>query len=275
MVFSKLDYHQFNAFLTTKSIPNDSTIVHINCRNEIIGSQLQSQQPLHNIECEPDFDHLSGISALFISTSIPGIQINVYEDSKILQMRRDDNLKAVLVFHVWRSLYGHFSRLKTDSEFVEHLENFVNNFDNSLAFGGVTVERLVASKDSSGHSVNNHLDYICCLTFSGPNVRAFSFVIDLENSIESQLKSISDELKLTSNPRIETIGFVFDENKRHSIIELRKYFKSSVTFIGCAGISHGRTSLDLHHFIQSKNLFFKRRKCVLVVIQLNKNFDNY
>lgn len=278
IVFSKLDYNQLKSLLTTQCIPNDSTIIHINCRNEVIGSQLQSQKTLRHIECEPDFDVLSGISALFISTSLSGIEVKLYEDSKIFEMKKNEDLKCILVFHIWRSLYGHFSRLKTDSEYVESLENFVNSFDNSLAFGGVTVERVVTSEinssdDSYVRISNKFLDYICCLTFSGPRVRAFSFVIDFNTNIETQLQTIEDQISPTSGPHLETIGFIFDENISHSTHALKNHLKNSITFMGCAGLSHGLNSIQVNDcFTRNKNLFFRRGKCVLVVIQLNKKF---
>jgi len=81
------------------------------------------------------------------------------------------------------------------------------------------------------------------------------------------LKSIYEELQHNLSHKIESIGFVFSETTKQPIIELRNTFKNSIKMIGCSGISHG---LNAKNSSQSENIFFKRGKCVLLVIQLNK-----
>ncbi|CAG2119625.1 unnamed protein product, partial [Medioppia subpectinata] len=173
IVFSKLDFNQMQEFLANQRIPNDCTVVHINCRNEVIGTQEvvprsgRSVAANHHIEYESGFDLLSGISALFMSRAMPGIEVLMYRDSTILDLKFDDQLKCILVFHIQRSMYGHFTRLKTDSQYLEYLEQLIDN-NNTAAFGGVSVDRLASGQTTdSDRDVNQPIDYICCLAFSG------------------------------------------------------------------------------------------------------------
>ncbi|CAG2103337.1 unnamed protein product [Medioppia subpectinata] len=154
IVFSKLDFNQMQEFLANQRIPNDCTVVHINCRNEVIGTQEvvprsgRSVAANHHIEYESDFDLLSGISTLFMSRAMPGIEVLLYRDSTILDLKFDAQLKCIVVFHIQRSFYGHFSRLKTDSQYLEYLEQLIHdcNNNNTVAFGGVTVDRLASAQ---------------------------------------------------------------------------------------------------------------------------------
>ena len=261
-------------FVSSQRTPNDSTVVHINCRNEIIGSQLQKEPNSCDIQSESEFELLSGISSIFISTAFPGIEVNIYKDSRIFDIHLTYNTKCVLVFHIWRSLYGHFSRLKTDSEYVEHIEKCVQNCDYRLAFGGVTVERLVSTETTTSCKSDKSVDYVCCLTFSGSNLKAFSYVIDFSDChLEQRLESISEELKVDSI-ETETICFVFDQNIRQTIRDLRRHLSPSIKLIGCAGIGHGINSIKTDDSsVRDKSLFFRKRKSILVAIQLQKAFE--
>ncbi|CAG2162463.1 unnamed protein product [Oppiella nova] len=209
IVFSKLDFHRMEDFLVRQHIPNDCTIIQINCRNEVIGTQeLIDHKYLganQYVEYESDFDLLSAISAFFMSRAMPGIEVHVYNDSNVFHIKSDENLKCILVFHIWRSFFGHFSRLKTDNQYLEYLEQFVHQCNHNIAFGGVTVDRLAASQATDTDNCNQYIDYICCLTFSGSNVKAFSYVIDFSDTyIESHLKSIYEELQHNLSHKIET-----------------------------------------------------------------------
>jgi len=75
-------------FLVNQFIPNDCNVIHINCRNDIIGSQTRQPVVTNNdIESEDEFELLSGISTLLMSRGMPGIEINVYRDEQIFDIK--------------------------------------------------------------------------------------------------------------------------------------------------------------------------------------------
>jgi hypothetical protein len=271
IIFSKLEFNNFRKLIETHLLPNDCNIIHINCGNEIIGT---SETLFQCLKSGLDLNLLGGISALFMSRGMPGLQVNVYKDSQLFDIKINTNLKCVLIFHIWRSFFGHFSQLKTDNEYFECLENLINN-SKGLAFGGVTIDKIAfidnsCDKFKTSENLKCFLDNICCVTFSGDNVSAFSLVIDLNDSkTEQNLIALNCELEKLSKFKTETICFVFSEKLKESLLILKNILKG-IRFIGCSGIVHGSNNFINIDSFENNNLFFNKGKCVLVIISINK-----
>jgi hypothetical protein len=274
IIFSKLEFNNFRKLIETHLLPNDCNIIDINCENEIIGTLDDSQRLFQFFKSGLDLNLLGGISALFMSRGMPGLEVNVYKDSQLFAIKINANLKCVLIFHIWRSFFGHFSQLKTDNEYFECLENLVNN-SKGLAFGGVTIDKIAfidnsCDKLKTSENLKCFLDNICCVTFSGHNVSAFSLVIDLNDSkTEQNLIALNYELEKLSKFKTETICFVFSEKLKESLLILKNILER-MRFIGCSGVVHGSNNFINIDSFENNNLFFNKGKCVLVIISINK-----